>query len=79
MWEVFSYGNLFILSFNLKNKLMSSRLKWAGHVERMGDEHVAEIRCPASGGKKEARKMRLRWKDCVRTDLHRVGGQQQQM
>ena len=26
-------------------KLMTSRLKWAGHVERMGVENLAEIRC----------------------------------
>ena len=25
-----------------KKKLMRSRLKWAGHVERMGDEKLAE-------------------------------------
>ena len=31
-------------------------LKWAGHVERMADEKLAEIRFPGSGGKVEARK-----------------------
>ena len=28
-------------------------LKWAGHVERMGDEKLAEIRCLDSGGKEK--------------------------
>ena len=50
-------------------------MKRAGHVERMGNEKLADIRCPESGGDKEARKTRMRWKDCVRRDLERVGGQ----
>ena len=37
-------------SFN--KKLVSS----LGHVERMGDDELAEIRCPESGGKQVARK-----------------------
>ena len=41
---------------SFKKKLVSSRLKWAGLVERMGDENLAEIRCPESGRKMEARK-----------------------
>ena len=41
---------------SFKRKLVRRRLKWAGHVERIGDEKLAEIRCLESGGKKEARK-----------------------
>ena len=29
---------------------------WAGHTEQMGDEKLAESRCPESGGEMEARK-----------------------
>ena len=36
--------------------MVKGRLKWAGRGERMGDEKMAEIRCPESEGKKEARK-----------------------
>ena len=32
------------------------RLKWASHVERMGDEKLTGIRNPERGRKKEARK-----------------------
>ena len=28
---------------SFKNKLMRNRLKWAGHVERMGDEKLANL------------------------------------
>ena len=38
-----------------KQKPMRRRLKWAGHVERMGAENLAERKCPVEG-KKEARK-----------------------
>ena len=41
------------------NKLVWSRLKWAGHVEGMGEETLAEIKCPESGGIKEARKTEM--------------------
>jgi len=34
---------------SFKKKLMRGRLKWAGHMERMGDENLAEIRCPKGG------------------------------
>ena len=39
-----------------KKKLVMSRLKWTSHGERMGDEKMAEIRCPESGRKMEVRK-----------------------
>ena len=34
-----------------KKKLVRGRVKWAGHVERMGDENLAKSRCPEGGGK----------------------------
>ena len=34
---------------SFKRKLVSSRLTRAGHVERMGDEQLAESRCLESG------------------------------
>ena len=38
---------------------MTSRLKWAGHVERMGDGKPVESICPESGLKKEAMKTNI--------------------
>ena len=46
------------------------RLKWASHVERMGDEKLAEIRCP-----EKARKTKNAMGGCVKRDLERVGGE----
>ena len=37
---------------SFKKKLVRSRLKWSGQAERMGDEKLAEIRYPKSGGKR---------------------------
>ena len=42
---------------SFKKKLVRNRLKWAGIVERMGDDHICkEIRYLESGGENEARK-----------------------
>ena len=45
-------------------------MKWVGHVERMGEEKLADVKCPDSGGVKEARKIE---KDFIKRDLERVG------
>ena len=42
---------------SFKKKLVWSRLKWAGHVERMGDEKLTETRCPESGRRRERPRM----------------------
>ena len=52
-----------------------SRLKCAGHVERMEDENW-----PTSDGHKvEVKRRRVRprmqWKDCVKRNLERIGGE----
>ena len=41
---------------SLKKKLVRSWLNWVGHVERMGEEKLAESRCQESGGEREVRK-----------------------
>ena len=38
---------------SFKEKLVRRRLKWAEDVKRMGDEKLAQSRCPDSGWKKE--------------------------
>ena len=56
---------------------MRSRLKWAGHMDRMGDEKLAtSIRCPESGGKEEARKIESAIANTWRTAAN---GEHQQM
>ena len=51
---------------SLTRKLTRSRLKWAGHVERMevGEE-----------GRRRRGRPRLRWEDCVKRDLAGVEGE----
>ena len=56
-------------------KLVRSRLTWAGHVERIGDEKLAKRadRCPESGEENEARKTEIATRDCIGRNLERVG------
>ena len=55
-------------------KLVRSRLKWAGYVERMTEEKLAESKCSESGEKREARKTENAMRcDCVKRGLGRVG------
>ena len=42
-------------------------LKWAGHVERMGDEKSGkESRCPESGGENNVRKTEIAMGDYIK-------------
>ena len=54
---------------NVKKKLV-------GHVERKGDEQLAK-RSDAEEveGKRRRGRPRMRWEDCVKGDLERVGGE----
>ena len=56
---------------NSKKKLM--RCTWAGHVEKMGDEKLAESRCPESEREMDAKKTKIAMVDCIKNDLERVG------
>ena len=50
---------------SVKKKLVRST--WAGHVDKMGDEKMAESRCPERGGN---------WNvmgNCIKSYLERVG------
>ena len=57
-------------------KLVRSRLKWAGHVERMEGVRLTK-REGALGveGRRIKGRPRLRWEDCVKRDLEGVGGE----
>ena len=57
---------------SLKNTLVRSRLKWAGHVKRMGGEKLA---MKADARKVEGKRLRVQWEDCVKRDLESVGGE----
>ena len=52
---------------SLTERLVRSRLQWAGHVERMADDRLpkraAELR---EQGRRRRGRPRLRWEDCVK-------------
>ena len=59
---------------SLTERLVRSRLQWAGHVERMADDRLptraAELRYQ---GRRRRGRPRLRWEDCVKRDVKKAG------
>ena len=59
---------------SLTERLVMSRLQWAGHVERMPDDilpkRAAELR---EQGRRRRGRPGLRWKDCVKRDVRKAG------
>ena len=59
---------------SLTERLVRSRLQWAGHVERMADERLpkraAELR---EQGRRRRGRPRLRREDCVKRDVRKAG------
>jgi len=59
---------------NIVRVIKSRRMKWVGHVARMGERRgiyrVVLVRKP--DGKKQIGRLRLRWEDNIKTDLHEV-------
>ena len=62
------------VQWSLTERLVRSRLQWAGHVERMADERLpkraAELR--EQGRRRRGRPI-LRWEDCVKRDMKKTG------
>ena len=61
---------------SLTERLVRSRLQWAGHVERIGDDSLpnreAELR---EQGRKRRWRPRLRWEDFVTRDVRKAGAE----
>ena len=59
---------------SLTERLVRSRLQWAGHVERMADDRLpkraAELR---EQGRRRRGRPRLRWEDCDKRDVRKAG------
>ena len=59
---------------SLTERMVRSRLQWAGHVERMADDRLlkraAELR---EEGRRRLGRPRLRWEDCVKRDVKKTG------
>ena len=58
----------------LTDRLVRSRLQWAGHVERMADDRIPK-RAPelCEQGRRRRGRPRLRWEDCVKRDVRKAG------
>ena len=55
-------------------KLRRTRMKWFGHLERMGDERQVKRFAQAEmQGKRPAGRPRNKWKDVLRRDLEGTG------
>jgi hypothetical protein len=61
-------------SSNIIRQIKSRRMRWAGHVARMGQErNVYKVLMGKPEGKRPLGKPRRRWEDGIRTDLREIG------
>jgi hypothetical protein len=55
-------------------RVIKSRMRWAGHLMRMGDRRgLYRVLLGKPGGKRPLGRPRLRWEDNIRIDLQEVG------
>ena len=59
---------------HLEMKVAGSRMRLAGHVQRMGEYRLSKRVWKAEeGGRRRRGRPKLRWQDCVKRDLERAG------
>jgi hypothetical protein len=59
---------------NIVRVIKSRRMRWAGHIARMGDERgVYRGLVGKPEGKRPLRRPRRRWEDNIKMDLQEVG------
>jgi len=59
---------------NIVRVIKSRRMRWAGHVARMGEERgMYRVLVGKLEGKRTLGRPRRRWVDNIRMDLHEVG------
>ena len=60
---------------NIVRVVKSRRMRWAGHVARMGEDGVVHsVLVGKPEGKRSLRRPRRRWEDNIKMDLQEVGG-----
>ena len=60
---------------NIVRVVKSRRMRWVGHVARMGEGRgVHRVLVGNPGGKRILGRPRLRWEDNIKMDLRKVGG-----
>jgi len=61
-------------SLNIVRVIKSRRMRWAGHVARMGEGRgVYSVLVGKAGGKRPLGRPRRRWEDNIKMDLEEVG------
>jgi hypothetical protein len=70
-WRTLHNEELYILySFPNIRQMMSRRIRWAGHVARMGEERkLYKVLVGKPKGKSPFGRLRHRWQDGIRMDL----------
>jgi hypothetical protein len=59
---------------NIVRVVKSRRMRWTGHLVRMGEERgVHRVLVGKPEGKRPLRKPRLRWEDNIKMDVQEVG------
>ena len=60
---------------NIVRVVKSRRMRWAGHVARMGEDRVVHRGLVGKPeGKRQLGRPRCRWEDNIKMDLREVGG-----
>ena len=64
-----------VASLNIVRAVKSSRMRWAGHVVRMGERRgVHRVLVGKPEGKRPLGRPRHRWEDNIKMDLQEIGG-----
>ena len=59
---------------NIERVVKSRRMRWAGHVARMGEKRgIYSVLVGKPGGKRPLGRPRRRWEDNIKMDLQEVG------
>jgi hypothetical protein len=70
----FRSTSLGISSPNIVRVIKSRRMRWAGHVERMGEGRgVYRVLVGRPEGKRPLGRCRCRWEDNIKMDLREIG------
>jgi hypothetical protein len=57
---------------NIVRMIKSSRMRWLGHVARMGEESVYRVLVWRLAGKRPLGRPRRRWEDNIKMDLREI-------
>ena len=75
--DTYSYLHFYVMYIlsNIVRVVKSRRMRWAGHVARMGEDRgVHRVLVGKPEGKRPLGRPRHRWEDNIKMDLQEVGG-----